>query len=106
MRYMEIEFLGRSYRSAFLLFIYIWSSVHSLHHIHLSYFSFSVVGGLLSSHLLSYRGGIELEPGWPCRGPLLKLAKEAAEKLLPGNLISVYICQLQVFVHSSMFSNR
>ncbi|XP_078274904.1 ER degradation-enhancing alpha-mannosidase-like protein 2 isoform X2 [Rhinoraja longicauda] len=43
-----------------------------------------VVGGLLSAHLLSREGGIVLEPGWPCAGPLLRLAEEAARKLLPA----------------------
>ncbi|KOC65029.1 ER degradation-enhancing alpha-mannosidase-like 2 [Habropoda laboriosa] len=31
-----------------------------------------VVGGLLSAHLLSHKAGIDLEPGWPCNGPLLR----------------------------------
>lgn len=57
-----------------------------------------MVGGLLSAHLLSYRlyldtdsneldvnGGKQLDPEWPCDGPLLKLAVMAANKLLPGN---------------------
>ncbi|XP_066442260.1 ER degradation-enhancing alpha-mannosidase-like protein 2 [Eleutherodactylus coqui] len=43
-----------------------------------------VVGGLLSAHLLSKRAGIELEPGWPCSGPLLRMAEDAARKLLPA----------------------
>lgn len=43
-----------------------------------------VVGGLLSAHLLAGRGGMELEPGWPCSGPLLRMAEDAARKLLPG----------------------
>ncbi|XP_067856379.1 ER degradation-enhancing alpha-mannosidase-like protein 2 isoform X2 [Heptranchias perlo] len=43
-----------------------------------------VVGGLLSAHLLSKEGGIEVEPGWPCSGPLLRLAEEAARRLLPA----------------------
>ncbi|KAG7472408.1 hypothetical protein MATL_G00108510 [Megalops atlanticus] len=42
-----------------------------------------VVGGLLSAHLLSKRAGMEVEPGWPCSGPLLRMAEEAARKLLP-----------------------
>ncbi|XP_019743318.1 ER degradation-enhancing alpha-mannosidase-like protein 2 isoform X1 [Hippocampus comes] len=41
-----------------------------------------VVGGLLSAHLLSGRAGVELEPGWPCSGPLLRMAEDAARKLL------------------------
>ncbi|XP_059914975.1 ER degradation-enhancing alpha-mannosidase-like protein 2 [Gadus macrocephalus] len=43
-----------------------------------------VVGGLLSAHLLSGRGGVEAEPGWPCAGPLLRMAADAAAKLLPA----------------------
>lgn len=43
-----------------------------------------VVGGLLSAHLLARRAGMELEPGWPCSGPLLRMAEDAARKLLPG----------------------
>lgn len=48
------------------------------------YFIFSVVGGLLSAHLLSQRAGVKVEEGWPCQGPLLRLAVDAAERLLPG----------------------
>ena len=44
----------------------------------------AVVGGLLSAHLLAGRAGMELEPGWPCSGPLLRMAEDAARKLLPG----------------------
>ncbi|XP_048464492.1 ER degradation-enhancing alpha-mannosidase-like protein 2 [Rhincodon typus] len=43
-----------------------------------------VVGGLLSAHILSKEGGIQVEPGWPCSGPLLRLAEEAARRLLPA----------------------
>ncbi|XP_069508358.1 ER degradation-enhancing alpha-mannosidase-like protein 2 [Ambystoma mexicanum] len=43
-----------------------------------------VVGGLLSAHLLSKKAGIEVEAGWPCTGPLLRMAEEAARKLLPA----------------------
>ena len=44
----------------------------------------TVVGGLLSAHLLSGRVGYELEEEWPCEGPLLRLAFDVAERLLPG----------------------
>ena len=44
----------------------------------------TVVGGLLSAHFLSGRVGYELEEGWPCEGPLLRLAFDVAERLLPG----------------------
>lgn len=44
-----------------------------------------VVGGLLTAHLLSGRvKGMILEPGWPCSGPLLRLAERFAQKLLPA----------------------
>ncbi|XP_061907859.1 ER degradation-enhancing alpha-mannosidase-like protein 2 [Entelurus aequoreus] len=43
-----------------------------------------VVGGLLSAHMLSGRAGMQLEPGWPCSGPLLRMAEDAARKLLPA----------------------
>ncbi|XP_020812182.1 ER degradation-enhancing alpha-mannosidase-like protein 2 [Drosophila serrata] len=43
-----------------------------------------IVGGLLSAHLLSKRAGIVLEQGWPCQGPLLRLAEDVAKRLLPA----------------------
>jgi len=43
-----------------------------------------IVGGLLSAHLMAKRMGVELEEGWPCAGPLLRLAEDAAERLLPA----------------------
>lgn len=56
-----------------------------------------IVGGLLSAHLLShrwahfqiypnlncfFRAGVKLEPGWPCNGPLLRLAEDVAKRLI------------------------
>ncbi|XP_076231740.1 ER degradation-enhancing alpha-mannosidase-like protein 2 [Calliopsis andreniformis] len=41
-----------------------------------------VVGGLLSAHLLSRKAGVTLEPGWPCNGPLLRLAEDMAKRLI------------------------
>lgn len=41
-----------------------------------------IIGGLLSAHLLSYRAGVPVEPGWPCNGPLLQLAEDMARRLL------------------------
>lgn len=41
-----------------------------------------IIGGLLSAHLLSYRAGVAVEPGWPCNGPLLQLAEDVARRLL------------------------
>ncbi|CAH8564370.1 unnamed protein product [Schistosoma guineensis] len=43
-----------------------------------------VVGGLISAHLLSRRAGFEVEPSWPCSGPLLRQAEVFASKLLPA----------------------
>uniref|UniRef100_A0A2P2I5Z2 alpha-1,2-Mannosidase n=1 Tax=Hirondellea gigas TaxID=1518452 RepID=A0A2P2I5Z2_9CRUS len=43
-----------------------------------------IVGGLVSAHLMARRMGMELEPGWPCTGPLLRLAETVAKKLLPA----------------------
>ncbi|VDK52539.1 unnamed protein product [Cylicostephanus goldi] len=44
-----------------------------------------VVGGLLSAHMLSGRvEGMLLEDGWPCSGPLLRLAEAMAARLLPA----------------------
>ncbi|XP_016891372.1 ER degradation-enhancing alpha-mannosidase-like protein 2 [Cynoglossus semilaevis] len=43
-----------------------------------------VVGGLLSAHMLSGKAGMELEPNWPCSGPLLRMAEDSARKLLPA----------------------
>ncbi|EFO26835.1 hypothetical protein LOAG_01645 [Loa loa] len=44
-----------------------------------------VVGGLLSAHMLSGRvKGMALEPGWPCSGPLLRLAERFTQKLVPA----------------------
>ncbi|KAI7815517.1 ER degradation-enhancing alpha-mannosidase-like protein [Rhyzopertha dominica] len=41
-----------------------------------------IIGGLLSAHLLSRRAGVKLEPGWPCNGPLLRLAEDVAKRLV------------------------
>ena len=46
-----------------------------------------MVGGLLSAHLLSPRAGVQVGEEWPCQGPLLALAVDAAERLLPGNVM-------------------
>ncbi|XP_055843989.1 ER degradation-enhancing alpha-mannosidase-like protein 3 [Episyrphus balteatus] len=43
-----------------------------------------IVGGLLSAHLMSHKAGMELEPGWPCNGPLLRLAEDVAKRILPA----------------------
>lgn len=31
---------------------------------------------------LFYRSGMKLEPGWPCNGPLLRLAEDVAQRLI------------------------
>ncbi|CAK1551956.1 unnamed protein product [Leptosia nina] len=41
-----------------------------------------IIGGLLSAHLLSHKSGMKLEPGWPCNGPLLRLAEDVAQRLI------------------------
>ncbi|GFS66614.1 ER degradation-enhancing alpha-mannosidase-like protein 2 [Trichonephila clavipes] len=43
-----------------------------------------MVGGLLSAHLLSKKAGMDVDPGWPCSGPLLTLAEKVARRLLPA----------------------
>lgn len=43
-----------------------------------------IVGGLISAHLMQRRAGMELEPGWPCNGPLLRMAEDVAKRLLPA----------------------
>ena len=54
-----------------------------------------MVGGLLSAHLLSPRAGVQVGEEWPCQGPLLALAVDAAERLLPGLLVlSLFGCSV------------
>jgi mannosidase alpha-like ER degradation enhancer 2 len=53
-----------------------------------------VIGGLLSAHLLSVRGEIPLAPGWPCEGPLLRLAESLARRILPGKVPDSAVCSL------------
>lgn len=55
------------------------SAVHRLRLSNLDFYSlcyFRIVGGLLGAHLLQHRSGATLEPGWPCNGPLLRLAED------------------------------
>ena len=35
---------------------------------------------MLGAHLLARRAGADLEPGWPCEGPLLRLAEDVATR--------------------------
>ena len=51
--------------------------------------SIAVVGGLISAHLMAKRGGMDLEPGWPCSGPFLRMAENVARRLLPGTQINI-----------------
>lgn len=32
--------------------------------------------------VFNYRAGVKLEPGWPCNGPLLRLAEDVANRLI------------------------
>ncbi len=34
--------------------------------------------------LTFYRAGVVVEPGWPCNGPLLRMAEDVAKRLLPA----------------------
>lgn len=47
-----------------------------------------IIGGLLSAHLLSHHADLEsmglVKPGWPCEGPLLAMAEDVAQRLLPA----------------------
>ena len=56
------------------------------HHSELNiiFICYSVIGGLLSAHLLAVKAGVMVDDVWPCKGPLLKLAVDVAERLLPG----------------------
>lgn len=44
----------------------------------------TVVGGLLSAHLLSKAADFEVRDHWPCEGPLLDLAVDVAHRLIPA----------------------
>lgn len=37
---------------------------------------------LLKANILCFRAGVKLEPGWPCNGPLLRLAEDVAKRLI------------------------
>ena len=57
------------------------------------------MGGLLSAHLMSKRGGLDLEPGWPCSGPLLRLAEDVARRLLPGMIDQLsFVVMMRLFL--------
>ncbi|XP_053663484.1 ER degradation-enhancing alpha-mannosidase-like protein 2 [Anopheles marshallii] len=47
-----------------------------------------IIGGLLSAHLLSHHADLAsmglVKPGWPCEGPLLEIAEDVAQRLLPA----------------------
>ena len=66
--------------------------IHKLRYLRKEYLAL-VVGGLLSAHLMSHKMGMQLEPGWPCSGPLLRLAENVARKLLPGIIKRRFSCK-------------
>jgi len=43
-----------------------------------------IVGGLISAHLMARRAGVPVSAGWPCTGPLLALAEDVVQRLLPA----------------------
>lgn len=43
-----------------------------------------IVGGLLSAHLMSKKMDVKIDSGWPCTGPLLTMARDVANRLLPA----------------------
>ncbi|KAK7071055.1 ER degradation-enhancing alpha-mannosidase-like protein 2 [Halocaridina rubra] len=43
-----------------------------------------IVGGLLSAHLMSRKMGVKTEAGWPCAGPLLRMARDVTDRLIPA----------------------
>uniref|UniRef100_A0A5S6QM49 alpha-1,2-Mannosidase n=1 Tax=Trichuris muris TaxID=70415 RepID=A0A5S6QM49_TRIMR len=43
-----------------------------------------VIGGLLSAHILSSSAHSKPMEGWPCDGPILRLAEKVASRLLPA----------------------
>jgi len=43
-----------------------------------------IVGGLISAHLLYKKAKMPLPDGWPCKGPMLELALDVADRLLPA----------------------
>lgn len=51
----------------------------------------------MSAHLLAPRAGVGVEEGWPCQGPLLTLAVDAAERLLPG-LVACHVLLVLIFI--------
>lgn len=56
-----------------------------------------IVGGLLGAHLMQHRSGATLEPGWPCNGPLLRMAEDVVSceqqmTSVPTHFISKWQC--------------
>lgn len=39
---------------------------------------------LLNIRCNIFRAGVDLEPGWPCNGPLLRMAEDVARRILPA----------------------
>ena len=59
-----------------------------------------MIGGLISAHLLSYKAGLDLDPGWPCSGPLLTLSENLARKILPGLLFHIVVLFIILWFNS------
>jgi hypothetical protein len=70
--------------------------LHISTHFYLYVNFFIVLGGLLSAHLLYKKTGMELEPGWPCSGPLLRLAETV--KPVHAPLLSSHLYKKVIFV--------
>lgn len=54
-----------------------------------------IVGGLLGAHLMQHRSGMKLEPGWPCNGPLLRMAEDVVCSI---QCYSILLLLLLIFV--------
>ena len=52
-----------------------------------------IVGGLLGAHLLARRAGADVEPGWPCEGPLLRLAEDVATRQVTSRYFYLRQCR-------------
>lgn len=65
------------------------------------YYSLSLTV-LLNSHCLI--AGMQLEDGWPCSGPLLRLAKAMAARLLPA--FNTGMVQFRSFVEIHTFASK
>lgn len=65
-----------------------------------------IVGGLLGAHLMQHRSGATLEPGWPCNGPLLRMAEDvvsAAAAATEASMISFVLFLTSISFKSGFF---